>query len=52
VDFFTEELEEEPTDTPPKNENEIIIYKTSTKSVERDLTPFMKNYVDALSTVK
>ncbi len=33
---------------PPKTED-FLIYKTSTKDVEKDLTPFMKNYVNTMS---
>jgi hypothetical protein len=44
-----EDVEKELMATPPKTEEDFLIYKTSTKDVEKDLTPFMKNYVNALS---
>ena len=44
-----EEFEKELLDAPPKTEEDFLIYKTSTKDVEKDPTPFMKNYVNALS---
>ena len=47
--LFMEEFEKELLDAPPKTEEDFLIYKTSTKDVEKDLTPFMKNYVNALS---
>jgi len=47
--LFMEEFEKELLDAPPKTEENFLIYKTSTKDVEKDLTPFMKNYVNALS---
>ena len=47
--LFMEEFEKEILDAPPKTEEDFLIYKTSTKDVEKDLTPFMKNYVNALS---
>ena len=47
--LFMEEFEKEFLDAPPKTEEDFLIYKTSTKDVEKDLTPFMKNYVNALS---
>lgn len=47
--LFMEEFEKELLHAPPKTEEDFLIYKTSTKDVEKDLTPFMKNYVNALS---
>ncbi len=47
--LFMEEFEKELMATLPKTEGDFLIYKTSTKDVEKDLTPFMKNYVNALS---
>ena len=47
--LFMEDFEKELLDAPPKTEEDFLIYKTSTKDVEKDLTPFMKNYVNALS---
>ena len=47
--LFMEEFEKELLDAPPKTEEDFLIYKTSTKDVEKNLTPFMKNYVNALS---
>ena len=47
--LFMEEFEKELLDAPQKTEEDFLIYKTSTKDVEKDLTPFMKNYVNALS---
>ena len=47
--LFMEEFEKELLDAPPKTEEDFLIYKTSTKDVEKVLTPFMKNYVNALS---
>ena len=47
--LFTEELEEELTDTPPKNENDILIYRDSNeprKNTDQDL---MNLYVEQLS---
>ena len=47
--LFTEEFEEELTDTPPKNENEILIYRDSNeprKNTDKDL---MNLYVEQLS---
>ena len=38
--LFTEELEEELTDTPPKNENDILVYRDSNeprKNTDKDL---------------
>jgi len=47
--LFMEEFEKELLDAPPKTEEDFLIYKTSTKDVEKDLTPFMKNYVNTMS---
>ena len=47
--LFMEEFEKELMATLPETEEDFLIYKTSTKDVEKDLTPFMKNYVNALS---
>ena len=47
--LFTEELEKELTDTPPKNENDILIYRDSNeprKNTDQDL---MNLYVEQLS---
>ena len=47
--LFTEELEEELTDTPPKNENDILVYRDSNeprKNTDQDL---MNLYVEQLS---
>ena len=47
--LFTEEFEKELTDTPPKNENEILIYRDSNeprKNTDQDL---MNLYVEQLS---
>ena len=48
-ELFTEELEEELTDTPPKNGNGILIYRDSNeprKNTDQDL---MNLYVEQLS---
>ena len=47
--LFTEELEGELTGTPPKNENDILIYRDSNeprKNTDQDL---MNLYVEQLS---
>ena len=47
--LFTEELEKELMDTPPKNENDILIYRDSNeprKNTDQDL---MNLYVEQLS---
>ena len=47
--LFIEELEKELMDTPPKNENEILIYRDSNeprKNTDQDL---MNLYVEQLS---
>ena len=47
--LFKEEFKEELTDTPPKNENEILIYRDSNeprKNTDQDL---MNLYVEQLS---
>lgn len=44
--LFTEGFDLDPS---PKIEEDFLSYKASKKNDEKDLTPFMKNYVDALS---
>ena len=44
--LFTEDFDLNPS---PKIEEDFLSYKASKKNDEKDLTPFMKNYVDALS---
>lgn len=44
--LFTEGFDLNPS---PKIEEDFLSYKASKKNDEKDLTPFMKNYVDALS---
>ena len=47
--LFMEDVEKELMATLPKTEEDFLIYKTSKKDVEKDLTPFMKNCVNAMS---
>ena len=44
--LFTEDFDLNPS---PKIEEDFLSYKASKKNDEKDLTPFMKNYVEALS---
>jgi hypothetical protein len=44
--LFTEDFELNP---PPKTEEDFLSYKASKKNDEKDLTPFMKNYVERIS---
>ena len=44
--LFTEGFDLNPS---PKIEEDFLSYKASKKNDEKDLTPFMKDYVDALS---
>ena len=47
--LFTEDFDLNPS---PKIEEDFLSYKASKKNDEKDLTPFMKNYVEALSIVR
>ena len=47
--LFTEGFEKELLNPSPKTESDFLSYKASKKNDEKDLTPFMKDYVDALS---
>jgi hypothetical protein len=47
--LFTEGFDLNPS---PKIEEDFLSYKASKKNDEKDLTPFMKNYVEALSIVR
>ena len=47
--LFTEDFDLNPS---PKTESDFLSYKASKKNDEKDLTPFMKNYVEALSIVR
>ena len=47
--LFTEDFDLNPS---PKTEEDFLSYKASKKNDEKDLTPFMKNYVEALSIVR
>ena len=49
--LFTEGFEKELLDYSPKTEKDFSIYKCNSKDVERDLTPFMKDCVNALTKV-
>ena len=47
--LFTEEFEEELTDTPPKNENEILIYRGIQTNLRKTLIKILMNlYVEQL----
>ena len=47
--LFTEEFEEELTDTPPKNENDILIYRDSNEPRKNTVQDLMNLYVEQLS---
>jgi hypothetical protein len=44
--LFTEDFDLNPS---PKIEEDFLSYKASKKNDEKDLTPFMKNYVERIS---
>ena len=49
--LFTEGFENELLDYSLKTEKDFSIYKCNSKDVEKDLTPFMKDCVNALTKV-
>ena len=47
--LFTEELEEELKDTPPKNENDVLVYRDSNEPRKNTDEDLMNLYVKHLS---
>ena len=49
--LFTENFENELLDYSPKTEKDFLLYKCNSKDVERDLSSFMQDCVNALTKV-
>ena len=47
--LFTEEFKKELIDTPPKNENDILIYRDSNEPRKNTVQDLMNLYVEQLS---